>query len=594
MSSLFSYIKSSYYLLDLFSMKPYLFVNSKYSYSTKVGFVCSIIVAMVYLGFFIFFVNMLLSREHFTAFTTIISPDEVIQNKNFTPDNFYFTIGVEDPITYEYILDDSIFTIEGSYITSTTEDDGSFTKGFYPLDLVRCSEIKDDTEIVRQMFYKKTIDNLLCVRNLNHNIQGTFVDREYNFFLFKLFVCKNTTENGNKCKSQETINYYFKKGTFFQVEFTNSLVDFNNFEQPVAQGNGEVYTYINLDSFTEIHEFLRIVEFRNDKSFFFGEIEKSRYVKQDHSNVMKGGPSDDNQILAFQWKMAPDIEVHTREYMKIFDVGSYLSAVIAVVSNVTPIIGVIYVKSAYENSIIEEIFKIKPDNKKGSNISFKDNTSSHFEFNSNKGMAGSNYKMQRKPYLNSEMNMYNKSSLQNDKFYKGMKRCLNGENKPIENKKEASNFSFQRQEEKTPKLNLSQNKIKRKGSLELSNNNRKEIEDNLTPNEENFQKKSVNVNDVESCQKIIQRNQNNIIEKMNKGGINEGEEIFKYNDNFELGRKSIYSKVSKRKNNKMLECHNKKELMNIRRNIFISVFNPVNLTKKSLLLTKIEERINNE
>ena len=62
-----------------------------------------------------------------------------------------------------------------------------------------------------------------------------------NSFAFKIFPCKNSTENNNHCKSKEIIDYYLN-GNNFVITLEDILITPLNFKSPVKERINELYT----------------------------------------------------------------------------------------------------------------------------------------------------------------------------------------------------------------------------------------------------------------------------------------------------------------------------------------------------------------
>ena len=78
--------------------------------------------------------------------------------------------------------------------------------------------------------------------------------RPASFLLFNFYQCKNTTLNGNKCKSSDVIDYYLN-GTFAAVEFTDVSIDPTNYDSPDIPMIGEGYSTVSNNFFREMHVF---------------------------------------------------------------------------------------------------------------------------------------------------------------------------------------------------------------------------------------------------------------------------------------------------------------------------------------------------
>ena len=68
------------------------------------------------------------------------------------------------------------------------------------------------------------LENMYCVPQLNHNISGSFNEKEYDFITIRLYPCINQSNATEICQDQDVIDSYLK-GTIFTLEYQSFNFD---------------------------------------------------------------------------------------------------------------------------------------------------------------------------------------------------------------------------------------------------------------------------------------------------------------------------------------------------------------------------------
>ena len=89
---------------DMFGTVPSLYIGGKDFYATTFGFFISVLVLLGIGVCSIYFIIEMFDTQNVTSFTSVQNPSTPLAI-NFTSDKFYFGLGIQDPETYEFILD---------------------------------------------------------------------------------------------------------------------------------------------------------------------------------------------------------------------------------------------------------------------------------------------------------------------------------------------------------------------------------------------------------------------------------------------------------------------------------------------------------
>ena len=170
---------------------------------------------------------------------------------------------------------------------------------------------------------------MYCVKFLNYTIEGIFLHDKYSFIKFDFYQCVNTTNNGNKCKPKEQIDYYLN-GTFATVEFTDISLDPSNYSNPDSPQLGELYSTVGNNFYREMHLFLKEVKFESDIGLVFSSIQSQKYIQLDYLSDMFSFKSQSN-FCSLTLKLSNRIDVYKRTYIKfqttLANIGGIVKAV---------------------------------------------------------------------------------------------------------------------------------------------------------------------------------------------------------------------------------------------------------------------------
>ena len=267
---------------DMFGREPCLYIGGQDYYGTIFGLIITIIAIIAYCACSGYFILEMFNTQNVSSFTSVQNPS-IPLGINFTSEQFYFGFAIQDPNTYEFVLDESIYTVDAVYKIATRQNDGSIKWEIYPVDLEPC-ELTKFNKKYQEMFSKRNVETMYCVSNFTYRIEGTFLHDKYSFLMFDFYECNNKTNNYT-CKSQDEIDYYLN-GTFVAVEFTDISLDQANYTNPDTPILGETYSTISKNFYREMHIFLKQILFKSDRGLVFSSIEEKEYIQLDYLQDM--------------------------------------------------------------------------------------------------------------------------------------------------------------------------------------------------------------------------------------------------------------------------------------------------------------------
>ena len=344
-------------LLDFYSFKPFFYINGKKYYSTFFSVIISFICFSAIFAFIIYFLVDMFDKSNFTTVISTINPKDPL-SINFTNEFFYFGMALEDPVTYDFVLNESIYTVNATYRRGARDSNGITQWEEYPVELESCKLEKFPTKY-QDLFRKKNLKNMYCVKNFTYTIEGTFLHDVYSFLLFNFYQCKNTTYS-QKCKSNKEIERYLN-GTFTAMEFTDISIDPTNYLEPDIPIIGEGYSTVSNQSYRELHVFLKQVSIKKDRGIIFSKYKQRDYIQLDFVKDMNTFVPK-NEFCSITLKISNRIDLYLLRYRKLQNTIADIGGVLKVITVIGTVLTFLYSRNKYDLELINSLFYI-PNNK---------------------------------------------------------------------------------------------------------------------------------------------------------------------------------------------------------------------------------------
>ena len=105
---------------------------------------------------------------------------------------FYFTIEIQDPFSYNAIMNERIFYPKAYYKKAIRNNinNSTFNWTIKELEISNCN-INDFNINYQHLFLNHPLNQTYCIKNLNESIFGTFQKEKYSFIYVDLIESKN-------------------------------------------------------------------------------------------------------------------------------------------------------------------------------------------------------------------------------------------------------------------------------------------------------------------------------------------------------------------------------------------------------------------
>ena len=344
---------------DLFSKRITLYFRGSGYFSTLFGIIATAAYISFYFIFFVYysFFGLLKKKGTFTSEKTITTE---LPNLTLSKNNLYFAYALEDPVTYDAFRDDEIYYTEAYYRHGKrTGDNWKWTQ--QKLEVGPC-EIEYFGEKYQSLAKEKPYKFFTCIKNLNVNLFGNFVFDDYSFIYIKFFPCVNDTEH--HCKSQEKIDQYLN-GTFVDFQVQNSLVNYEDYYNPVIENIEDVYTTIGKGFKRDLHMYFQLINF-NDYGFFGESLGIRKYIQYDYNNPMitlNSGFQKNKSICDVTIKLSDKTLVVKREYYTLMDIFSKIGGTMEFILKIITVISFFIVSAFFNINVINEVFQFHKKSK---------------------------------------------------------------------------------------------------------------------------------------------------------------------------------------------------------------------------------------
>ena len=360
--------KINYLYFDMYSQRASFFYNNQERIVSHFGFILTLIYITVSLIIFFYNLNMTIKRKDIKIYDSSMYAQEIPSIK-LDSNNLYFAFGIEDPITNNRFIDETIYYPQILFI-DRIKINGEFKTIFKKdLEYEICNE-ENFGENYQHFFAKGELNNSYCLKEFHDNLTfvGGFKYNQMTYIRIKIFPCVNTTENNNHCKTQEEIDYYLTNG-YFSILIKDFGLNPSNYTYPILPTIQDLYTTIDKRLYRNFIINFGMTEVYTDKGFLFSKIEKKDYLQfrdsfQTFSFLEENDYLSGKEICIVQLRLIDNIYIQKRTYSKIPEIFSEIGGYMQMLYTIFSLISFFINKFNVELKIINSIFNFDLEKKK--------------------------------------------------------------------------------------------------------------------------------------------------------------------------------------------------------------------------------------
>ena len=358
--------KFSFKHYDIYSKRIGFFYNNHEKIGSYFSLFLTVSYIIITLILFIFLLVRTIQRKEMKVYdSTIYSKDIPIIDIN--SNLIYFAFGLEDPITANRFVDETIYNVKIAYFDRIKINGQFQTIERRDLDYELCKEEKFG-ENYKNLFMEGELNNSYCLKDYNLTLAGGYKYNRMSYFRIRLYPCINSTTNKNHCKPQSIIDTYFKNG-YFSILSKDIGLNPSNYSFPVLPTLQDLYTSIDKNIYRDYILYYGITEIQTDTGLFLEYIENKRYLDfrkegvsfnfRDEKDFYSG-----KTICSIAFRLDDIIKVQKRTYTKFKEVFASTGGYMQLISTIFTLLSLISNKLIPELKIMNGIFNFSLKNQK--------------------------------------------------------------------------------------------------------------------------------------------------------------------------------------------------------------------------------------
>ena len=350
-------------ILDSFGVGINFYLEGYKDYRSQLGGFITLVIYVITIICGIIFSKNLLQRVNPSVSTT--SANYPNPEKILYPNNTFFILGITvDSLPF---INESIYR-PIAYINTKVNGSEELMRQNISVDL--CDKVLNEDYKYYDVIKHLNLSNFYCI-DLNQNNKSCINNDElyinefwgndgFRMLQIKIFNCSAVADDISQCADNDVIKEKLSSPIISYYTLKN-YIDTNNYKNPFVRGLQETFYYVSYKKFISATQYLKHVQIHSDKGFLFSEEE----IIADHTidSLIEYSETDqeDGKIFTISIQLTNKIDIYTRTYNKLQDLGAEIGAVYGALHMVLAIIFQFYNNSKLFCDIINNFFLIKED-----------------------------------------------------------------------------------------------------------------------------------------------------------------------------------------------------------------------------------------
>ena len=357
-----------YFNFDMYARSPNFYFKNHDRINTCFGTLLTLVYIIVSLTLFIYHSIITIQRKNFKVHDSTIYGQEmpfIDLNSNI----LYFAFGLEDPLTMNRFIDDSIYIPKIVFVDKAKINDELVTVYQQNLEIEKCKVINFG-ENYQHLFLEDELNNSYCLKKFEQNLTlaGGYKYERFSYIRIRIYPCVNSSENNFSCKSQEEIDHFMSSG-YFSIILKDIGLNPANYSIPVIPTLQDLYTTIDKRIYKNYILNLGVTEIHTDIGLFQEDIKTQKYLqfrKEMETFTFRNEEEyyQGKSVIIAQLKLDDNINVQTRSYIKIPEIFSTIGGYMQLMNTAFLLLTIIVNKFNLELKIINSIFKCNLKKKK--------------------------------------------------------------------------------------------------------------------------------------------------------------------------------------------------------------------------------------
>ena len=358
--------KISFLDFDIYSRRISFFYENKEKIGSSLGFMLTVLYAMISIVLFLYYFIKFIKREEVTASDSTIYPTN-FPSIDINNDIFYLAFGMEHPNNLIRYIDERIYYPEVVFVERIKEEGVFSDRKETILNFERCNYLKFGKDY-QNLFHKEQVNNSYCLKDFNLTLEGGIKYDRISYIRINIYPCINNTENSNHCLPQNEIDYYLSS-TYFSILAKDIGLNPFNYSFPVVTIFQDLYTTIDKSLLKEFIIYFGINEIDTDIGLFSNIIKKEiylKYMKDFHSFFFLNEEDykSGKEILTAEIRLGDNIHFQKRTYTKMSQVLSTTGGYMQVIYTLFGLIALLTKKISIEKKLLNSLFNFNIKQKK--------------------------------------------------------------------------------------------------------------------------------------------------------------------------------------------------------------------------------------
>ena len=346
--------------LDIYARRLGFFYKNRERISSYCGLFLTFLYVFASIILFVYYMVITVQRIEIRVYDSSLYSQEMPKidvNKNY----FYFAFGLEDPVTLNRFVDESIYIPEVVYIDRAKINGEFVTVNRINLPIEKCKEGTFGKDY-QHLFVVGELANSYCLKDFDYNLtfQGGFKYEKMSYIRIKIYPCVNREDSEKKCKPQKEIDHLLTSG-YFSILLKDIGLNPSNYSFPVIPTLQDLYTTVDRHIYKNYILKFGLTEVQTDSGLLNEQIETEKFIQfkkefetfvfRDEEEYYAG-----NEIILIQIRLDDNILVQKRTYTKISEIFSRIGGYMQLMNTVFILISLLINKIDVELKILNSIF----------------------------------------------------------------------------------------------------------------------------------------------------------------------------------------------------------------------------------------------
>ena len=346
---------------DIYAKRASFFYNNQDRIGSYFGLFLTVIYILASLILLCYYLISTIQRREIKVYDSTLYAQEM-PIIHLDKSNFNFAFGLEDPISLNRYVDETIYTAEVALIDKVKIDGKLVNTNVTILPIEKCGNEEDFGNKYKHLFLKGELSNSYCLKNFDYGLTlvGGFKYQKMSYIRIRIFPCKNNTENNNHCKSQEILKDKMTS-SYFSILITDIGLNPSNYSFPTIPTLQDLYTTVDRRLYKNFILNFGLTEVHTDVNLLNEQVKKEKYIQfrkevqtfsfRDESEFIEG-----KDICLVQLRLDDNTVVQKRAYIKISEILSRIGGYMQLMNTVFVILSLMMNKIDSQLKIINSIF----------------------------------------------------------------------------------------------------------------------------------------------------------------------------------------------------------------------------------------------